>query len=300
MRYVLIVNPAAGKKNPLHTVFPEVRSFFEKNRLPFRSYVTERPRQATEIARGEGEKGGDVRIFGLGGDGTLGEIAAGVMNMENVEIGVFPCGSGDDYIKCFGTRSDFLSPQKQLEGKSVPVDMIRSDKEVSINLCSVGMDAKVGYDMAKFKNLPFVSGPMSYNLALVKNLLGKIGEDLQVTIDGAKKFSGRFLFALAGSGRYYGGGYCGAPKAVPGDGLLDFVLVRKPQFRKIPRLVGIYKAGRHVESQEFRGLLTYCRGRRMEIAATHEIPANFDGECRLLRQTCFEVVRRPVRFIVPC
>lgn len=300
MRYVLIVNPAAGKKNPLHTIFPFVRSFFEKERLPFSSYVTERPRQATQIAREEGKKDGSVRIFGLGGDGTIGEIAAGVMDMDNVEIGAFPCGSGDDYVKSFGKRLDFLSPEKQLAGKSVPVDMIRSDREVSINLCSVGMDAQVCYDTAKFECLPFVSGPMSYDIALVKNLLGKIGEDLLITIDGVKKFSGRFLFALAGCGRYYGGGYCGAPKAVPGDGLLDFVLIRKPPFHKLPRLVGIYKSGGHVESEEFRGLLTYCRGKRMEISSAREIPGNFDGECRLLRRTFFEVVPHPVRFIVPC
>ena len=299
MRYVLIVNPTAGKKSPLQTIFPEIRSFFAENCLPFLTYVTEKPLQAIEIARREGQKGDKVRIFGFGGDGTIGEIAAGVMNMENVEIGVFPCGSGNDYVKSFGKSRDFLSPPKQLAGKSVPVDMIRSDSAVSINLCSVGMDAQVCYDTAKFRKLPFVTGPMSYDLALVKNLFGKIGENLHVTIDGVKEFSDRFLFAVAGCGKYYGGGYCGAPKAVPGDGLLDFVLVRKPPLHRIPKLVGIYKSGGHVESKEFRGLLTYCRGKRMEIAATHEIPGNFDGECRLLRRTFFEVVRSPVRFIVP-
>lgn len=177
--------------------------------------------------------------------------------------------------------------------------MIRSRYGISINLCSVGMDAKVAYEMEKFKNLPFVSGPAAYNLALMKTLLGRIGEDLQVTIDGEKKYGGRFLFALAGSGRYYGGGYCGAPKAEPGDGLLDFVLIRKPSFLKIPKLVGIYKAGKHPESEAFAGLLTYCRGRRMEISASRTIPANFDGECRMLKSADFEVVPHAARFIVP-
>lgn len=115
MRYVFIINPAAGKRNPLHTVFPKVRSFFEENRLSFRSYMTEHPLQAAELARKEGEAGGDVRIFGFGGDGTLGEIAAGIENMKNVEFGIFPCGSGDDYIKSFGARELFC-PLKNLRG----------------------------------------------------------------------------------------------------------------------------------------------------------------------------------------
>ena len=54
-----------------------------------------------------------------------------------------------------------------------------------------------------------------------------MGNDLKVTIDGHPPIQDRFLFALAGSGRYYGGGYCGAPEADPSDGLLDFVLIRR-------------------------------------------------------------------------
>ena len=70
--------------------------------------------------------------------------------------------------------------------------------------------------------------------------------------DGTKEtVTGEFLFTLAGNGRWYGGGYCGAPNSVIDDGLLDFVLIRKPAYSRIPGLVPKYKRGEHLSNPAF-------------------------------------------------
>ena len=74
--------------------------------------------------------------------------------------------------------------------------------------------------------------------------------------DGTKEtVTGEFLFTLAGNGRWYGGGYCGAPNSVIDDGLLDFVLIRKPAYSRIPGLVPKYKRGEHLSNPAFSDLL---------------------------------------------
>jgi diacylglycerol kinase (ATP) len=299
MRYVFIVNPVAGKKNPYGSVYPLMQEYFHQNGMECTCHITNQPRQATELARQQGEKGDPVRIYAVGGDGTLSEVAAGAVGLNHVEVGVIPCGSGNDFVKSFGPIKNFLSPEKQLAAKSQKIDMIESDGQYSINLCSIGMDAKVAYEMVKFKDIPYISGPAAYNLALVKVLLGKIGDRLKVEIDGERTCEGRYLFALAGNGRYYGGGYCGAPKAVPDDGLLDFILVKKPPLYQIPGLVKIYKEGGHLDSPAFKTLVTFRRGREMKVTAFKPVIANFDGECRALEQVSFRAVPGAVRFIVP-
>jgi diacylglycerol kinase (ATP) len=299
MRYVFIVNPVAGKKNPYNTVFPLIQKYFHENGIEYTCHITNQPKQATELAKQQGEKGDAVRIFGVGGDGTLSEIAAGAIGMKHVEVGIIPCGSGNDYIKVFGQIENFLSIEKQLSAKSRPVDMVEADGHLSINVCSIGLDAKVGYEMTKFKNLPYLSGPMAYNMAVFKVLLGKIGDHLKITIDGTKKFEGNYLFALAGSGRYYGGGYCGAPLAVPDDGLLDFVLIKKPPLTRIPSLIKVYKDGKHLDSPKFEDILTFCRGKEMYVESLKPIIANFDGECHTIEKINFKVVPNAVNFIVP-
>jgi diacylglycerol kinase (ATP) len=299
MRYVFIVNPAAGKRNPYNTVYPLIQEYFHANGLDYICHITNQPKQATELVRQQGAKGDVVRIFGVGGDGTLSEVASGAIGMKNVEVGIIPCGSGNDYVKTFGSIEDFLSLEKQLKAKSRMVDMIDSDGHFSINMCSIGLDAKVGYQMNLFKNLPFLSGSMAYNLALIKVLFGKLSNHLNITIDGDKKFEGDYLFALAGSGKYYGGGFCGAPKAIPDDGLLDFILIRKPPFAQIPSLIKIYKEGKHLESPLFKDILTFHRGKEMSVASSAPVLANYDGECRVIERVSFKAVPSAVNFIVP-
>lgn len=299
MRYVFIFNPAAGKRNPAEDYLDTIKSDCGAQGLNFACYVTKAPGHATELCRKEALRGEPVRIYGFGGDGTLNELAMGVQGADHAEIGIFPCGSGNDYVRTFGESSSFLKLKNQLAGTSKRVDMIRSGERLSINLCSLGLDAAVAYHMVKFKKLPLVSGSMAYDLSLIKCLLSKLGCEMEIVIDGQKRIDGNFLFALAGSGQYYGGGYRGAPKAVPDDGLLDFVLIRKMGRLRLARQLGEYKAGGHPESPHFSDLLIYERGKKLELTAKKPAVANFDGECQFVQQVSFEVVPHAVRFIVP-
>lgn len=299
MRYVLIVNPAAGKQNAAETILPAVRQYFLGQGLNPVCYLTREPGEATLLTERETEKGDPVRIYAFGGDGTLGEVAKGAAGKNNVEIGIFPCGSGNDYIKIFGESGDFLSPQRQLAGISRTVDLIQTEFGMSINLCSVGLDAMVALYMERIKRVPLVTGPTAYDLALLRVLLGRIGDNLRIRIDDAETFEGCFVFALAASGQYYGGGYRGAPQALPDDGLLDFILIRKPPLYQIPRLIGLYKAGKHMGAKEFEQILTFRRGKKMEIVAVKPVAANLDGDVALVKATCFQVSPAAARFIVP-
>ncbi|HEX3038297.1 MAG TPA: diacylglycerol kinase family protein [Oscillospiraceae bacterium] len=299
MRYVFIFNPAAGKKDPYPVYYPIIKNYCEEQDLPYTCLVTKYPLHAQELAKNEGAKGDEVRIYGVGGDGTLREIAAGTFGMENVEIGIIPCGSGDDYIRTFGKKEDFLSVPKQIHAKSRTVDMIRYNDGLALNLCSIGLDAAVAYNMTKFKKMPLITGSMAYDLALVKVFLHKIGNELYITIDGTKQYSGNYLFAVAANGKYYGGGYCAAPEALPDDGLLDFILIRTPKLRQVPAMVRLYKAGKHYNAKEFVGMLEHCRGKQMHVIAKAPAVGNFDGDCNYISDVCFEEIPQAARFIVP-
>ena len=301
MRYVLVVNPTAGKKNPVQWFLPQVKQFFEHKQLNYAVRITNAPKHAARIALEEANQGGKVRIIAVGGDGTLCEVANGAMGCPNASVGMLPCGSGNDYIRSFGTKEDFLALPRLLEAKSYAVDMIRDAQSCALNLCSVGLDASVALHMVQYKRLPLVTGPMAYNMALFRELIGRIGQPLRVCVDEKFQVEGNFLFALAGSGRYYGGGYCGAPQAIVNDGLLDFVLIRRPGSKfKLPVLLKEYKAGAFLHSPRFQELLVFLRGKKIQIDALQgKAAANCDGECRYVKQAAFEILPGAVRFLVP-
>lgn len=299
MRRLMIYNPAAGKKEAYRRVQDQVRSYCQKEQIVLEEAVTQFSGHAREITEKAVQAGEPIKIYGVGGDGTLCEIAGAAAGQDHVQVGIFPVGSGNDYIRTFGSQERFLQVDAQMKAQPVKVDMIQTEKMLSLNLCSAGLDAEVALHMAKFKKLPLVSGSMAYNLALIKCVLSKMGNDLRVTIDNHPPIQGRFLFALAGSGRYYGGGYCGAPAADPSDGLLDFVLIRKVGRLRLAKLLAEYKQGKHLQSNAFRDILIFMRGKRMKITCEKSVVVNFDGECQPLSQISFQVIPQALNFLVP-
>lgn len=151
MRYVFIVNPKAGKQNAAEVVLPRVQQFFQERQLPFIAHLTQGPGHATALARAEAEKGDPVRIVAVGGDGTLCETANGIIGMDHASVGVLPCGSGNDYLKLFGTHADFVDLDRLLRATPYKVDMIQSRDMSALNICSAGLDASVAMNMVRYK-----------------------------------------------------------------------------------------------------------------------------------------------------
>lgn len=299
MNTYFLVNPTAGKQDPRRTVLPVFLDFWRQRSASFEVLITEAPGHAEQLVRAIGERGEDARIFAVGGDGTFREAAAGAAGQERLSLGIVPCGSGDDFVRSFGGRERFLSPRLQFEASPRPLDLILTEYGPAADMCAIGLDAAVAYHMVRFKRLPLITGSMAYNLALVKCFFSKLGFEMNVTIDGEERFSGNYVFALAGNGQYYGGGYRGAPRAVADDGLLDFVLIRTPGRLKILRMLSVYKRGGHLDSPAFAPYLVYRRGKRMEVSAQREAIATCDGECVKTKEISFTVSPGAFTFLEP-
>ena len=250
MRHVFIVNPAAGKKRGALELLPRIHAAFagaEEGAYAIR--VTRGAGDATAIAREECAGEGPVRLYACGGDGTLTETATGAAGCPRAQIAAVPCGSANDYVRSYGGTAAFLDIPAQVHGRAVPVDAVDCGDRVSMNSASMGMDAAVAQKMVRYKNLPLVSGPMSYNLAIADVFCHRIGVDLHVvmdTPDGPVERRGRYFFALAACARFYGGGYCGAPGALVDDGLLDAqaemttflnLIASEPEIARVPVMI---------------------------------------------------------------
>lgn len=299
MKTIFLVNPTAGRRDPRQTVLPPFLAYWETRGATFEVAVTQSPGHAETLVRELADRGEELRVFAVGGDGTFREAASGAAGQDTVSLGIIPCGSGDDFVRSFGGRERFLSPAHQFDAQPRRLDLILTEFGCAADMCAIGLDAAVAYHMVQFKRLPLVNGSMAYNLALVKCFFSKLGFEMEVTIDGEERVSGNFVFALAGNGQYYGGGYRGAPRAVPDDGLLDFVLIRTPGRAKILRMLSTYKRGGHLDSETFAPYLIYRRGRKMEISSGKEAIATCDGECVKTKQISFTVSPGAFLFLQP-
>lgn len=294
MRDVFIINPAAGKEDSTKELTAQIRQVYGDD---CKILITTGAGDAGVKAKAEAQTGDEVRIFACGGDGTSFEVLNGIVGYKNAAIGVIPIGSANDFIKYFGfdSKPRFLDIKRQKNGTLLPIDLIKAGDKYCMNQCCAGLDAQVADFMRGFKRLPLISGPMAYNLAVVKAFLGKIGINMKVITDGKIFKEGSVLFAVCANAPVYGGGYISAPKAVLNDGLLDCVTIDTVKKLKVPGLLPKYKGGKH----EKLDVCTMGRCESFEFEADREIPVSLDGEIIHTNSFKCEIVKEGINFVLP-
>lgn len=275
---------------------PKIEQYFKNKSLHYEIFVTQKPHHGREIAAELAKIGQPCRIYSIGGDGSLFDITTAIAGKKYIELGVIPCGAGNDFIKNFGERDEFLDIEAQVLGSSIPIDAIKADDFYSLNQCSCGFDAMVAHDQKNFKRLPLVSGAMSYKLALLRTIVKNPKSTFKISIDGGEEFVGTYLFALAANGAHYGGGFNSAPKAKVADGLLDIILIDHVPRRKILNIAPKYKKGLHLGLD----ICNYKLGKSMKISSTNgKLLVNMDGEIFEKEDVEFKIIEQAINFILP-
>ena len=295
MTHLFIINPAAGSRDRTESYREKIRAVCESRGLPYRIQISQAPGDCRRLTRAAAETGGEYRIYACGGDGTLNEVADGAAGFPNVAVTVFSGGSGNDFVKLFDDPKAFFDLERLVDAEEVTFDMIRCNETKALNICSVGLDARIGTDVSHYKRLPLLHGFRAYAASTVVNLCKGISEHYAVEIDG-QRIDGEFTFVCACNGRYYGGGFNPVPEADPTDGLLDVLLVDKVNLFMVPGLIGKYKNGRY---QELNHLVRHYKTKELKIFCDREVPVNVDGEALYAKEVEFAIADEKLRFFYP-
>ena len=299
MKHLFIINPAAGGHNRTDEYSRIIHRICRARKLDYTILVSTAPGEAVRISRKAAqlaaETGEELRVYGCGGDGTLNEIVNGTLGFDNVAVTVFSGGSGNDFVKIFNEPKAFFDLNRLLDADEATFDLIRCNDDVSLNICSVGLDARIGTDVATYKRLPLLHGFRAYAASTVVNVIRGIGEPYTVEV-GGERIDGEQTFICVCNGRYYGGGFNPIPEADPTDGMLDVLIVKKVSRLEVPGLIGKYKSGRY---KELSKVARYIKTDRVKITCQKPTPINLDGELRMAREIEMSVAKEKVRFFYP-
>ena len=292
MRYLFILNPAAGKQDCTVQLIPQLQQAAVRAGIPVDAVATcktEYAGHAKALARAAAEEaakaGEQLHIWTAGGDGTLVEALTGVQGFANAAVGCLPYGSGNDFLRTYGTREEFTDLDAQLAGGEVTIDTMQTNLGLSATICAAGLDAQVAYGIPKFRRIPLCGGEMAYALSIVEQLCGQIGRKIEYDIDGEKLTVDCLMCAIC-NGKAYGGGFLAAPEAVPDDGWMDVVIIRKVGRLTIAKLLGMYKRGGHFVhgqlTEQAKPYFIYRRAKQVTLRPVDghgPIVATADGEC---------------------
>lgn len=298
MKHLFIVNPVAGgKKGRFEKTHEEIQAVADNLKNPFEIYVTKKPLDATEKVIKDAQAEELLYVYACGGDGTLNECVNGAVNRDNVVVTHYPCGTGNDFIKTFGKENvdKFRDLQSLISGEVRELDVIDCNGRYGINICSVGMDARVGNDVHKYSGIPIIGGASGYVVALVVNLIKGVKKNFKVSINGFKR-QAPITLICACNGRYYGGGFNPVPEALPDDGIIDFLIVDGVSRLKIIRVVRKYSSGRF---REVPSVVTHIRGVKMEVESDEEFVVNIDGEIIKTTKLSLNLIPKGVKYLLP-
>ena len=246
MKHIFIINPAAGKKDSRQRVYTMAEALKKKHNLDVECMLTKSRGHATALTRAIAETGDYVRFYACGGDGTVNEVANGIIGYDNAAMSVIPVGTGNDFLKNFGGDMDkFRDAENLWDGPQFPMDAIDVNGRVALTIACSGIDARVARDVHKYSESPILDGKSSYIASLLVNFLFKgIGSHWTVELDG-ETIEDDFSLVSVCNGRYYGGGFMPVAEARMDDGVLNTLVVKKVSRGAFIKFVGPYSKGQY-------------------------------------------------------
>jgi diacylglycerol kinase (ATP) len=283
----VIINPIAGSGHAL-TVGSKIGEMLKERGVEHTLEYTQGIGHATRLARAATERGADT-VLSVGGDGTLSEIAAGLVNTRTT-LGIIPAGTGNDFVKAIGTPRKWEDAlEYALIHPALPLDTGVINDSFFINVCGTGFDVMVlEYALTAKK---YARGLLPYLYGVIAAIHAYKPFAMTVEIGDDIKLQGEYMLCSVANGRYIGGGIPILPVAKVDDGLLDIMVVDTLPRWRIPFYLPSLMGGSLMKKK----MAHHYRAAKCSITSPG-MRVNLDGEIVPMPSAHFEV--RPASLLV--
>ncbi|MBR5439720.1 MAG: YegS/Rv2252/BmrU family lipid kinase [Clostridia bacterium] len=297
MKHIFIINPNAGIVSTFDKTYNAIKEY--ENKYDILIHRTTGEREATQFIKdyAKQNKGEHLRFYACGGDGTINEVANGVMGLENASMSVYPCGSGNDFVKAIGGSEKYLDLEKLLNAKTKKIDLIHIKNHCyCVNVCNFGFDALV----AKIANsLKGSKIKRPYEVGKVLAIFCGMRNKITLEADGKiLNKDGLMLLTTLANGDYVGGKYQCAPRYKVDDGLMEICLVKPVSVFTFLKLAKQYEKGNHLDDKRFEKYITYTQAKNVKIYSKKPFNICIDGEIINGNEFEIEIIEKAIDFAV--
>ncbi|MCP2519015.1 diacylglycerol kinase family lipid kinase [Candidatus Aminicenantes bacterium AC-335-A11] len=294
----IIVNPQSDRGKTA-TRWERIKEALKHYIKEFKYEFTEKPLQAIELTR-ESIKEGFNFIVGVGGDGTLNEIANGFFEENKIinpeaKLGIIPSGTGCDFIKSLKIPKKIKNALEIIKngspflidiGKAVFRDFSgRKMERYFINVADFGLGGEV---VKRVNEKRMERKTSSYLKELILTMVKYKNKRLKISVDGKELPEDEYLVGAIANGKIFGGGMKIAPGASLNDGLFDFVVIRGFTFLEFLRHGWKVFFGTHLKHPKAK----LIRGKRIKVECMEEekVLLELDGEQPGILPAEFEII----------
>jgi diacylglycerol kinase (ATP) len=294
----VIVNPASAK-GETRKRWTQIREGIRHVIHEFKFEFTEKPLQATEMARAAIKDGTEL-VIGVGGDGTMNEIANGFYEEKRIinpgaTLGIVPSGSGCDLMRSLKIPQSLRGALDVITNgpfNAMDIGRVRfrgaagaDEERFFLNVSDFGVGGEVVHEVNRRRLERKAS---SYVRCLVSTMARYRSKRVRIRIDGREMPREEYLIGAIANGRVFGKGMKIAPLARLDDGLFDAVLVKGMRFLEFCTKGWRLMNGSHLKIRKIR----HMRARRVEAEPDQDEPIllELDGEQLGTLPAVFEIV----------
>lgn len=284
----IIVNPTAGNRN--RALLDRVVALLRAQGADVTIEETRAPGHATELARAAARRGETDVIVAAGGDGTINEVARGLMG-QGVPLGILPLGTANVLAIEIGLRPRAEEIAAMLRGG--PAELIGTglvDGAVFLLMAGIGYDGMVvqGID----PRLKRLWGKGAFIWSGLKEWVRGPGRDIRLVVDGREK---RAAWVIVTNARHYAGPFVLAPQSdIALPGLTVFLLHDGSRFGLV-RFLAALAFGRVARSRRVEIL----PARHIDVTGPVGLAVEVDGDAHGHLPLTIEQGTQFLRLVVP-
>ena len=223
---------------------------------------------ATELAR-QAVIEGFTRVFAMGGDGTVNEVARGLIHTSSA-LGILPKGSGNGLARHLQIPLNLQNALRLMDKhRIISIDTLSINDHLSVNVSGIGFDGHVAGMFGKNGK----RGLVGYGKLILKEFPQFKEFNASVILDGKKLQRQSFILALANSSQF-GNNAKISPLASVCDQLIDVCFVKKVPISQAIGFTHKMFTG-HINDSEYVEIL---QGKNIIIKFDKPMPFHCDGE----------------------
>ena len=297
-KLLFVYNPRAGKEM-LKPRLSDVLDIFVKAGYEVTVHPTQAYRDAYYQIK-EYEVGKYDLIACSGGDGTIDEVATGMMKRREmgkdvVPVGYIPAGTTNDFAKSLHIpRKPLAAADNAVKGVPFPCDIGKFNDSVFVYIAAFGIFTDVSYETDQaVKN---VLGHMAYILEGAKRIFNIPSYKIKVEHDG-EVIEDEFIFGMVTNSRSVGGfSNMVGKNIVFDDGLFEVTLIKTP---KNPIALQEIIAALLIEQVDTKHMYTF-KTKKITFDSVEEIPLTLVGEFGVEQDYVeIENVQKAMEIMVP-
>lgn len=272
-KWVFIVNPVAGN-GFAPTLVGKIEEMIRKLELQADVVFTEKKGHASQLAKQYADNG-YTYIIGVGGDGTINEIATPLICRNDIMVGLIPGGTGNDFIQITGFPARFKENDWEMFFRHyvMPMDVGQCNGKVFLNGMGLGFDAQVAAENYTAPGEVKRGGKNKYIWHILKTLLFFKEKKMTVLSDGKRSVTDCFINTVS-IGRRFAGGFFLTPEAIANDGLLDVCSIKRLSLLQRLRILMMVPKGTHIRDSK----VNYYKTEKLLLEFEDKVPFHVDGE----------------------